>query len=77
MTGRQDIDDVLTKITSTRKITLATLNQLDERGYNATAMLGERMGCTGSEIRDQILAGTLDAERAVDALTAGLAGWGR
>ena len=68
-----EITNVLSKVTSSGKITADTLNQLGVRGIDAATLIGSQMGQTADQIRSSITAGTLDAAAAMDALTAGMA----
>ncbi len=73
--SNQDISElvrILAQVTSTGKVTAETLNQLGYRGVDAATIIGEQMGKTGAQIRDEITAGTLDADAAIQALTDGM-----
>lgn len=73
--SNQDISelvDIIAKVGSTGKITAQTLNELGYRGVDAATIIGEQMGKTGQQIRDEITAGTLDADAAMQALTDGM-----
>lgn len=67
-----EVANVLAKVTGTGKITAETFNELGTRGIDAATIIGEEMGKTGGEIRDQVTAGTLDADEAIAALTNGM-----
>jgi tape measure domain-containing protein len=67
-----EISTVLAQVTGTGKITAETLNQLGYRGINAADIIGKEMGKSGNEIRASITKGTLDAGKAMDALTSGM-----
>lgn len=62
----------LSKVQSSAKITAEDLNELGNRGVNAAELIGSQMGMTGAEVRDSISKGSLDAQQALDALTAGM-----
>jgi tape measure domain-containing protein len=68
-----EIVDVLSKVQSTGKITAETLNELGYRGIDAAKIIGQQMGKTAGQIRDSISKGTLGAQAAIKALTAGMA----
>ena len=63
---------IMSKVQSSAKITAEDLNQFGERGVDAAKLIGEQMGVTAGEIREQITSGTLDAGQALDALAAGM-----
>jgi tape measure domain-containing protein len=67
-----EIANILATVTGTGKITAETLNQLGTRGINAAEIIGSEMGKSGNEIRSSITKGTLDADKAVAALTKGM-----
>ena len=73
--SNQDIAE-LSRIFSTvhanAKITARDLMMFGQRGVDAATIIGEQMGKTGAQIRDEITAGTLDAGEALDALSAGM-----
>ncbi|WP_017793443.1 tape measure protein [Leucobacter salsicius] len=62
----------MSKIQSSSKITATDLMEFGNRGVNAADLIGSQMGKTGAQIRTDITAGTLGAEQALDALTAGM-----
>src|SRR5690625_4369111 len=64
---------VMGKIQSQGKITARELNEFGIRGIDAAQMIGNAMGKTADQIRDEITAGTLDADTALDALAEGMA----
>ncbi len=73
--SNQDIAEltaIIAKIGASAKITAEDLNQFGERGVDAATIIGEQMGMTGAQIRDEITAGTLDADAAIAALTTGM-----
>lgn len=63
------IVEILAKIQSTGKVTAEDLNMLGGRGIDAATLIGEAMGKTGTQIREDISKGTIGAEEALDALT--------
>lgn len=69
----QDIIFVMAQISAAGKITGQDLIQFGQRGINAAELIGSQMGKTGAQIKADITAGTLGAEEAMDALTAGMA----
>src|SRR5699024_5137998 len=69
----EDLAQVMGKIQSQGKITARELNEFGLRGIDAAQMIGDAMGMTANQIRDEITAGTLDADTALDALAEGMA----
>ena len=67
-----ELASIMGKISSTSKITAEDLNMFGERGLNAAQIIGDAMGKTAGQIRDEITAGTLDADVALDALASGM-----
>lgn len=67
-----EIAFIMSQISSASKITGQDLMQLGQRGINAAELIGSQMGKTGAQIRADITAGTLDADKALDALAAGM-----
>lgn len=67
-----EISNVLAKVTGTGKITAQTFNELGIRGIDAATIIGDQMGKTGNQIRDEVTKGTLDADAALEALTTGM-----
>ena len=73
--GNQELSEIafiMAQISSAGKITGQDLLQFGQRGVNAAELIGSQMGKTGAEIRDEITAGTLDADAALDALAGGM-----
>src|SRR5690625_3087020 len=73
--NNQDFEElalVMGQVQSQGKITAEQLNQFGYRGVDAAQMIGNAMGLTAGEIRDKITAGSLDAEKALDALAEGM-----
>lgn len=68
----EEIAAIMSKISSSSKITAEDLNQFGERGINAAELIGLSMGKTAKQIREEITAGTLDADAALDALVQGM-----
>jgi tape measure domain-containing protein len=67
-----EIAFIMAQISSAGKITAQDLMQFGQRGVNAAEIIGSQMGKTGAEIRQQITAGTLGADQALDALAGGM-----
>ncbi|WP_417373428.1 tape measure protein [Glutamicibacter protophormiae] len=65
--------DVLAKVKGQGKITGETLQQLGERGIDAASIIGDSMGKSGQQIRDEISKGAIGADQALEILTKGLA----
>lgn len=63
---------IMAQIKSAAKITAQDLMQFGQRGVNAAELIGASMGKTGAQIRAEITAGTLDADKALDALAEGM-----
>lgn len=63
---------VMAQISAAGKITGQDLIQFGQRGINAAELIGSQMGKTGSQIREDITAGALGADQALDALAAGM-----
>lgn len=68
-----ELAEIFGKISSSSKITAVDLQQFGRRGINAAELIGQAMGKTGAEIREEITAGTLDADAALEALASGMA----
>lgn len=64
--------DILGQVEGQGRITGRELQRLGQMGINAADLIGDAMGVSGNEIREQITAGALDAETAIDALTTGM-----
>ena len=62
----------MSKIQSSSKITATDLIEFGNRGIDAAGLIGAAMGKTGAQIREEITAGSLDAEDALDALAEGM-----
>lgn len=67
-----ELATIFAKIQGSAKITAEDLNEFGIRGVNAAELIGSQMGKTGAEIRDAISSGSLDAQVALDALSAGM-----
>jgi len=67
------ITAAMSKIQSSAKITAEDLNVFGNSGVNAAELIGSQMGMTGAQIREEITAGSLDAEKALDALATAMA----
>lgn len=73
--SNQDFEElarVMGKVQSQGKITAQELNEFGSRGVDAAQLIGDAMGMTAEQIRDEITAGSLDAEDALDALAEGM-----
>lgn len=64
--------DILGTVEGQGKMTGAELQRLGQMGVNAADIIGESMGMSGNEIREQISDGALDAGTAITALTEGM-----
>ena len=62
----------MSKIKSSAKLTATDLMEFGNRGVDAAGLIGQAMGKTGAQIREEITAGTLDADVALDALAQGM-----
>src|SRR5579871_4370204 len=71
-TDLSQITTIMSQISSAGKITGTDLMQFGQHGINAADLIGKAMGKTGAQIKDEITAGTLDANDALDALAAGM-----
>lgn len=63
---------VFAQIQSAGKITGQDLMQFGQMGVDAATLIGKQMGKTGGQIRSEITAGSLDATKALDALSKGM-----
>jgi tape measure domain-containing protein len=73
--SNQDIAEltrIFSQVQASAKITATDLMQFGQRGIDAATLIGSQMGKTGAQIRQDITAGTLDAQVALDALAAGM-----
>lgn len=73
--GNQEIlqlTDILGSIQGQGKITGRELQRMGQMGIDAADIIGEQMGKSGQAIREEITAGTLDADAAIEALTTGM-----
>src|SRR5690625_7390679 len=68
----EELARIMGQVNSQGKITAETLNQFGIRGVDAAQMIADAMGTTAGSIREQITAGTLDAEVALGALSEGM-----
>lgn len=66
------ITEIMAKIQSSAKITGQDLNQFGNWGVDAAGAIGLAMGKTGAQIREEITAGTIGADQALDALAQGM-----
>lgn len=73
--SNQDIAEltrIIAQLAGGVKISAETFNQFGTRGVDAAGIIGEAMGKTGAQIREEVTAGTLDADQAIQALTDGM-----
>lgn len=68
----EELSRVMAKVKSQGKITAQTFNEFGSRGVDAATIIGEAMGTTADDIRNQVTAGTLDADVALDNLAEGM-----
>lgn len=64
--------DIFGAIQGQGKITGRELQRMGQMGIDAADIIGEQMGKSGAAIRDEITAGALDADTAIEALTTGM-----
>lgn len=64
--------EILGQVQGQGRITGRELQRIGQMGINAADIIGEAMGVSGNEIREQITAGALDADTAISALTEGM-----
>lgn len=67
-----ELAEIIARVGAVGKWTARDLEMLGRRGVNAAEIIGEQMGYTGAQIREQITAGTLDADAAITALVEGM-----
>lgn len=65
----QGIVEVLARVQSTGNVTADTLRQLGVRGVDAATLIGDSMGRTAQQVRDDISSGAIDAETFLVSLT--------
>lgn len=73
--SNQDIAElvrIIAQLEGGVKISAETFNQFGTRGIDAAQLIGDAMGKTGQQIREEVTAGTLDADTAIQALTDGM-----
>src|SRR5690625_568470 len=71
----QDFEELarnMGQVNSQGKLTAETFNQFGIRGIDAAQMIGDAMGKTAGQIREDVTSGALDAGVALDALAEGL-----
>ena len=68
----EELATTMSKIHSAQKITAQDFIEFGNRGIDAAALIGEAMGKTGAQIRQEVTAGTLGADEALDALAQGM-----
>lgn len=67
-----DLTSIFAKISAAGKLTAQDLMEFGNRGVDAATLIGSQMDKTGGQIREDITAGSLDAQVALDALVAGM-----
>lgn len=67
-----EVVNILANVQSTGKITAETLNQLGYRGLDAAQLIGDSMGKTAAQVREDITDASLDGRRAIDLLVDGM-----
>lgn len=73
--SNQDIAElvrIIAQLEGGVKLSAETFNQFGTRGIDAAQLIGDAMGKTGQQIREEVTAGTLDADQAIQALTDGM-----
>ena len=73
--SNQDIAElvrIIAQLEGGVKLSAETFNQFGTRGIDAAQLIGDAMGKTGQQIREEVTAGTLDADMAIQALTDGM-----
>ena len=68
----EELATTMSKIHSAQKITAQDFIEFGNRGIDAASLIGEAMGKTGAQIRQEVTAGTLGADEALDALAQGM-----
>lgn len=63
-----EVVNILAKVQSTSKFTAETLNELGYRGIDAATLIGNAMGKTASQIRDDISKGAIGGAQALEIL---------
>ena len=69
----RELSLVMSQISAAGKITGVDLMQFAQRGINAAELIGSSMGKTAKQIKEEITAGSFDAQKALDALSQGMA----
>ncbi|MEJ6490700.1 tape measure protein [Leucobacter sp. USCH14] len=67
-----ELSTIFSQIQSSAKITAGDLREFGNRGVDAASMIGEQMGKTAAEIREDVSKGAIDAQTALDALAKGM-----
>lgn len=67
-----EITQIIAKIQSTGKVTADELNELGFRGIDAATLIGEAMGKTAAEVREDITAQAITGVQFIDQLTAAM-----
>lgn len=68
-----EMAQIMGQIQSQGRITARELERFGMRGVDAASLIGDAMGLTASQIRDEISTGAFDAQTALDALAQGMA----
>ncbi|MHA3724317.1 tape measure protein [Leucobacter sp. HY1910] len=63
-----EVVNILANVQSTGKITAETLNQLGYRGIDAATLMGDAMGKTAAQMREDISKGAIGGAEAIDVL---------
>jgi tape measure domain-containing protein len=69
-----EVVDILAKVQSTGRVTADTLNELGYRGIDAATLIGDAMGKTAAEVRDDIQSQAIGGVQFIDMLTAAMEG---
>lgn len=64
-----EVVNILAKVQSTGKFTAETLNELGYRGIDAATLMGNAMGKTAQQMRDDISEGAIGGAEAIEVLT--------
>lgn len=67
-----EVVNILANVQSTGKITAETFNQLGYRGLDAAQIIGDSMGKTAAQVRDDVSDAALDGRKAIDYLVEGM-----
>ncbi|GBP04665.1 hypothetical protein EVAR_101615_1, partial [Eumeta japonica] len=67
-----EVVNILANVQSTGKITAETFNQLGYRGLDAAQLIGDSMGKTAAQVREDVSDAALDGRKAIDLLVDGM-----